>query len=113
MAQNDSRIIKRWSFKAFFMENGKRIQRVPCTNQETNEHYCMLAVGSKFVGFSENLGELSNSEINNLKDSLQVVELEVKPETRAKRAAKGLQEETYRLCRQGESSWEDVEITGW
>ena len=113
MAQNNSNIIARVSFKEFFMSNGKRIQRVPCTNQETNEHFCMLAVGSKFVGFSKNLGELSNAEINSMKDHLQVVQLAVDPEVAAKRRAAGQQEETYRLCKQGENTWEEVEIAGW
>lgn len=113
MAQNDSNIIARVSFKEFFMSNGKRIQRVPCTNAETNEHFCMLAVGSKFVGFSSNLGELSNREINLMKDDLQVVQLAVDPEVAEKREANGQQVETYRLCKQGENSWEEVAITGW
>jgi hypothetical protein len=113
MAQNNSKIIERVSFKEFFMNNGKRIQRVPCTNAETHESFCMLAVGSKFVGFSKNLGELTNAEINSMKNELQVVQLAVDPDVAKRRREAGQQEETYRLCKQGESTWEDVEITGW
>lgn len=70
----------------------------------------MLAVGSKFVGFSKNLGELSNSELNEMKDSLQVVQLEVDPDKAEARRKAGQQIEDYRLCKQGESSWEEVQL---
>ena len=117
MAQSNG-IIDRWSFKEFFMSHGRKIKRVPCTNSETNESFTMLAFGitdsdRKFVGFSQNLGELSSSQINSLKNDLQVVELEVSAETAARRRAKGQQVESYRLCRKGEEPWEEVEITGW
>jgi hypothetical protein len=110
MAQNNSLIISSVSFKQFFMDNGRRIQRVPCKNRETGESFCMLAVGSKFVGFSKNLGELSNAELNSMKDSLQVVQLEVDPKVAKARRDAGQQEETYRLCKQGENSWEEVQL---
>ena len=114
MAQkNNSNIVSSWSFKEFFMSNGKRIKRVPCENGETHEAFCMLQIGEKFVGFSKNLGELTNAEINSMKNDLQVVQLVVDPEKAAKRKAAGQQGETERLCEQGESTWEDVEITGW
>lgn len=114
MAQ-ESNIINEWSFKQFFMENGKKIQRVPCENSDTHESFFMLAIGikkedQKFVGFSKNLGELSNAEINSMKNDLKVVELRVKPEVAARRKAAKQQVETYKLCRQGESTWEDVEL---
>ena len=70
----------------------------------------MLAVGSKFVGFSKNLGELNNAELNSMKDNLQVVQLEVDPEVAKARRDAGQQEETYRLCKQGEGSWEEVQL---
>ena len=70
----------------------------------------MLAVGSKFVGFSKNLGELSNAELNSMKDNLQVVQLEVDPKVAKARRDAGQQEETYRLCKQGENSWEEVQL---
>ena len=115
MAQKENNIINSWSFKQFFMENGKKIQRVPCTNRETNESFSMIAIGAtedsrKFVGFSKSLGELSNAEINSMKNDLKVVELKVESEVAALRKEKGQQVETYRLCRQGESTWEDVEV---
>lgn len=112
MAQ-DNGIIARESFKSFFLSNGRSVKRVPCTNSETNEHFCMLAIGSKFVGFSSNLGELTDAEINRMKDDLQVVQLEVDPEVAAKRRAEGKQVETYRLCKKGENTWKEVQITGW
>ena len=109
MAQTNS-IINRWSMKEFFVENGKKLQRVPCTNKETNESFCMLAFGNKFVGFSENLGELSNKELNSMKNDLQVVQIAVDPEVAAKRKAAGRQEESYKLCQKGESTWEEVDL---
>lgn len=48
-----------------------------------------------FVGFSSNLGELSDAEIMEQKDSLQVVELE---------------SGSYKLCKQGENAWADIDL---
>ena len=48
-----------------------------------------------FVGFSSNLGELSDSEIVRRKDELQVVELE---------------SGSYKLCAQGENAWADIDL---
>ena len=48
-----------------------------------------------FVSFSSNLGELTPREIAERKDSLQVCALE---------------SGTYKLCRQGENNWQDVDL---
>ena len=48
-----------------------------------------------FVGFSSNLGELSDSEIIARKDELQVVELE---------------SGSYKLCAQGANAWADLDL---
>lgn len=113
MAQDSSNIIGRWSMKEFFVNNGRTLQRVPCTNGTTGDSFCMLAFGRKFVGFSKELGELTNAQVNSMKEDLQIVELKVPEDVRKSRRDAGKQEESYRLCRKGESTWEEVQLTGW
>lgn len=55
-----------------------------------------------YVHYSSKLGEISEEELIREVDNLQVVELVVDPETLARRASKGQQLESYRLCRKGE-----------
>ena len=95
--RRDSNIINCWTMKEFFMENGRTIKRVPCTNRETGEKFAMLAFGKKFVGFSKGLGELNDKELNNLKNDLMVVQLKVDERTIQSRREIGVQEESYRL----------------
>lgn len=47
------------------------------------------------VGFSSNLGELSNAELQKQLDALQVCQLE---------------SGSFKLCKQGEGDWETVEL---
>jgi hypothetical protein len=94
---NQPGIVNSWSLLAFARLKG-RMQVGAFTNKDTGEsfHSCIFtnAEGTRtFCAFSSNLGEMSPAEIAANKDSLQVVEL-----------ATG----TYKLCRQGENSWEDV-----
>nr|DAK53161.1 MAG TPA: hypothetical protein [Crassvirales sp.] len=72
----------------------------PFVNKETGEAFKSCAFvnsngATTLVAFSSNLGELTPRQIAAQKDSLQVVELE---------------SGTFKLCRQGNSSWEDVDL---
>jgi len=112
MAQN-SNIISSWTMREFFMQN-RGLKRVPCVNSQTGESFSLLAFGTagsqKFVSFGKNLGQLTDSQLNDQKESLQVVEVRLTPEQVANRKAKGLQERQFILCRQGESTWQDVNL---
>ena len=112
MAQN-SNIISSWTMREFFMQN-RGLKRVPCVNSQTGESFSLLAFGAagsqKFVSFGKNLGQLTDSQLNAQKENLQVVEVKLTPEQVADRKAKGLQERQFILCRQGESTWQDVNL---
>ena len=112
MAQN-SNIISSWTMREFFMVN-RGLKRVPCVNSQTGESFCMLAFGSagsqKFVNFGKNLGQLSDKELNDRKDSLQVVEVRLTAEQIADRKARGLQERQFILCNQGADAWQEVSL---
>lgn len=104
-----------WSLKDFFKTHGK-MKIANMKNSETNEEYKCLAFENPvnhnicFVSFSSNLGELSGSEIKNMKDDLQVVELNVDEDVAKRRAENGRQVESYSLCAKGNNSWEDVDL---
>lgn len=88
-----------WSLLSFARAHG-RMKVAPFVNHETKECFKSCAfIGSDgevtLVAFSSNLGELTPEEIAAQKDSLQVVELETG---------------TLKLCKQGNSSWEDVDL---
>ena len=88
-----------WSLLSFARAHGK-MKVAPFVNRETGEAFKSCAfVDSEgavtLVAFSSNLGELTPQQIATQKDSLQVVELE---------------SGTYKLCKQGTSSWEDVNL---
>lgn len=113
----ESNIIDRTSLKNFFIKFGKKLRLAECVNKETGEAFTMLAFGTSpkkeeltYVGFSQNLGELSPAQINKEKDNLQVVQLRVSPDILARRKAEGRQLESYKLCRVGEMSWKEVEL---
>ena len=88
-----------WPLLSFARAHGK-MKVAPFINKETGEAFksCVF-VDSKgattLVAFSSNLGELTPQQIAAQKNSLQVVELE---------------SGTYKLCKQGNSSWEDVDL---
>lgn len=72
----------------------------PFVNSETGEAFKSCAFvdddnNVTLVAFSSKLGELTPKEIAAQKNDLQVVQL-----------ASG----SYKLCKQGESSWEDVDL---
>ena len=72
----------------------------PFVNKDTGAAFkscAFLSSGGEvtLVAFSSKLGELTPAQIAAQKDSLQVVELE---------------SGTFKLCKQGNSSWEDVDL---
>lgn len=88
-----------WSLLSFARAHG-RMKVAPFVNKETGEAFKSCAFvdydgATTLVAFSSNLGELTPQQISAQKDSLQVVELE---------------SGTYKLCKQGNTSWEDVDL---
>lgn len=103
MSQNSNSnqgIINSWSLMAFARTHGKKMQVGSFVNKESGEQFksCIFTnnEGERcFVAFSSNLGELTPREIANQKNELQVVQLE---------------SGHYSLCKQGQNSWEDVDL---
>lgn len=88
-----------WSLLSFARAHG-RMKVAPFVNKETGEAFKSCAFidsdgATTLVAFSSNLGELTPQQIAARKNSLQVVELE---------------SGTYKLCNQGNDSWEDVNL---
>ena len=93
-------IVNSWSLIAFAREKGK-MQVGSFVNKESGELFtsCIFTHPTSgvrvFVGFSPNLGVLTPKEIAASKEGLQVVQLDTG---------------SYRLCKAGESQWEDVDL---
>lgn len=92
-------IANSWSLISFARSHG-RMQVAPFVNKGTGEAFksCVFTddEGTRtFVSFSSNMGELSPREIARQKAELQVVELN---------------SGSFILCRQGEDTWEDVDL---
>ena len=88
-----------WSLLSFARAHG-RMKVASFVNKETGEAFKSCAFvdsegATTLVAFSSNLGELTPRQIAAQKNSLQVVELE---------------SGTFKLCKQGASSWEDVDL---
>lgn len=88
-----------WSLVAFAKAHG-RMKVAPFINKATGECFKSCAFLSSdgsitLVAFSSKLGELTPKEIAAQKDDLQVVQLE---------------SDTYKLCRAGHDTWEDVDL---
>ena len=88
-----------WSLLSFAASHGK-MKVAPFVNRDSGEIFKSCAfVDSEnnvtLVGFSRNLGELTPQEISAQKNELQVVQL-----------TSG----SFKLCKVGNSSWEDVEL---
>lgn len=99
MNTNSIGVTNSWSLLSFAQTHGK-MKVAPFVNMSTGEVFKSCAfVDSEqnvtLVGFSSNLGELTPQEISAQKHELQVVQL-----------SSG----SYKLCKQGNSSWEDVEL---
>ena len=88
-----------WSLVSFARAHG-RMKVAPFVNKETGEAFksCGFVDADgkvTLVAFSSKLGELSPREIAAQKDDLQVVQLE---------------SGTFKLCKAGNGSWEDVDL---
>jgi len=108
---NNVGIVNSWSLTAFARSHGamKVMPSATHVNTQTGEEFtsksCAFVHPTEkdeqgrnkvcFVAFSSNLGEMTPAEIAAQKDELQVVEL-----------ASG----NYSLCKQGSSSWADVDL---
>lgn len=99
MATTVSTIKNSWSLIAFAKEFGPKMQVGEFVNKETGEDFksCIFTNGETrtFVAFSSKMGVLSPREIAAKKNELQVVQLE---------------SGHYSLCKQGENTWEDVDL---
>lgn len=100
-AKNTQGVVNSWTLLAFAASHG-RMKVAPFINKATTPptefKSCVFEDREgnyTFVGFSSNLGELTPKEISDNKDKLQVVQL-----------ASG----SYKLCAQGQSTWEDVDL---
>lgn len=94
-----STIKNSWSLIAFAKQFGPKMQVGEFVNKETGEDFksCIFSNGETrtFVAFSSKMGVLSPREIAAKKNELQVVQLE---------------SGHYSLCKQGENTWEDVDL---
>ena len=96
-------IVNSWSFVAFVRNNGGKAFVAPFVNKESGEMFNSIVVKSSnsrdekgiIVNFSSKMGELGLQELAREKDNLQVVQLE---------------SGTYKLCRVGESSWNEIDL---
>ena len=99
MATTVSTIKNSWSLIAFAKEFGPKMQVGEFVNKETGEDFksCIFTNGETrtFVAFSSKMGPLSPRKIADKKNELQVVQLE---------------SGHYSLCKQGENTWEDVDL---
>lgn len=96
---NNIGVTNSWSLLAFATTHGK-MKVAPFVNKDTGEVFKSCAFvddeqNVTLVGFSSNLGELTPQEISAQKHELQVVQL-----------TSG----SYKLCKVGNNSWEDVEL---
>lgn len=95
----NSVIVNRWTLLAFAESHGKMQTGTAKDKDGVEFASCSFTnptTGARtYVGFSTNLGVLSAKEIAANKHDLQVVQLETGG---------------YRLCRQGVSTWEDVDL---
>ena len=88
-----------WSLISFAKSHG-RMKVAPFVNKETGEAFKSCAFldsegGITLVAFSSKLGELTPAQIAEQKDDLQVVQLE---------------SGSFKLCRAGHDTWEDVDL---
>ena len=99
MATSNVGIKNSWSLISFARTHGK-MKVAPFVNRETGECFKSCAFVSNtdevtLVAFSSKLGELTPAEIAAQKNDLQVVQLE---------------SGTYKLCKAGHDTWEDVDL---
>ena len=99
MATSNIGIKNSWSLISFAKAHG-RMKVAPFVNKKTNESFKSCAFLSSegevtLVAFSSNLGELTPKQIAEQKDDLQVVQLE---------------SGSFKLCKAGHDTWEDVDL---
>ena len=99
MATSNVGIKNSWSLISFAKTHGK-MKVAPFINKQTREHFksCVFIDSDEvitLVAFSSKLGELTPAEIAAQKNDLQVVQLE---------------SGTYKLCKTGHDTWEDVDL---
>lgn len=98
-SQNTSVIVNRWTLLAFAASHGKMQTGTAKDKDGVEFKSCSFTnptTGVRtYVGFSSKLGPLTAQQISAQKHNLQVVQLETGG---------------YRLCKQGESTWDDVEL---
>lgn len=102
MAQTENRIINHWSFLAFAREFGADFAKGECVNHETGETFqaCTFTKDGNrtFVGIGKSLDQtMSLQEIVAAHKGLQVVQFN---------------NGNYVLCKQGETTWETVNLNG-
>lgn len=92
-------IISSVSLMSFAHTNGKmQVGKFNNSQDGSTFHSCIFTKpdGTRtFVSFSQNLGELTPREIAAMKNELQVVQLD---------------SGSYKLCKQGQEAWEDVDL---
>lgn len=89
-----------WSLVGFAKLFGPKVQLANFTNKQTGEQFASVVVTNsagdrKLVGFSQNLPEMTPAQLSAQCGNLQVVELE---------------SGSYKLCKVGENTWEDVNL---
>lgn len=95
---NTSVITNRWTLLEFAKIHGKMQTGTAKDKDGVEFKSCSFTnnEGTRtYVGFSSKLGVLSAKEIAEQKNNLQVVKLDTGG---------------YRLCKQGESNWDDVDL---
>lgn len=102
---NSSKIVNSWSLMAFARAKGPKMQVGEFTNKESGDKFKSCIFTDKegertFAAFSSKLGELTPRQIVEQKNELQVVELETE----------GYENHHFALCKQGQNSWEDVDL---
>ena len=106
----DNRIINHWSLIAFANQFGSDLHVGTCKTSAGDEFpACSFGNGDKrtLVHFGESLeGGLTFEEICAQHQDLQIVQLKVDEETLQRRREKGVQEESYSLCKKGENAWQ-------
>ena len=112
-----SKILNSWTLMEFGTEFGRVVNRQEWNPEGGQPFHTLSFRPSKesnkatYVHYSSKMGELSPKQLKEQKDGLQIVQVEVDEETKASRAAKGQQLESYKLCRKGELNFgEEVEL---
>jgi hypothetical protein len=115
---NNNQPISRESFKNFFCRNteGGKFDICHYTNKDTGECFDKVKVGTVFLTLGKSLGStITKEQLISMRNGLQVLQMPVTEEKRAEREKLGLQQETFILCKLGEtpSNWESCDMPEW